>query len=60
MAAKTVSRTFDKEKETKNKVRFAENFGDGTPEAVGSLYMTKEAFNDLGSPEQVEVEIKAV
>lgn len=59
MAAKKITRVFEKEKETKNKVRLAEATGDGTEEAVGTLYMTKEAYAELGNPEGVTVEIRA-
>lgn len=57
--AKAISRVFTKEKETKNKIRFQEVTGDGTEEAVGSLYMTKDAYKEIGEPDGVTVEIKA-
>ena len=59
MAAKKLTRVFQKEKETKNKVRLQEATGDGTDEAVGTLYITKEAYKELGEPEGVTVDIRA-
>lgn len=58
--AKEVSRVLTKEKETKNKVRFQEVFGDGTEEAVGSLYMTKDSYKEIGEPEGVSVQIRPI
>lgn len=57
--AKTITRTFSKDKETKNKIRFQEVTEDGTEEAVGSLYVTKAVCKELGEPSSVEVQIKA-
>lgn len=59
MAAKKITCSFKKEKETKNKVRFAEVPEDGVDEAIGTLYMTKTAYSGLGTPESVTVDIQA-
>lgn len=53
------------EKETKNTVRFQED-SDGQPEdhpgadVVGTLYVQKFAWAQLGKPEHIVVEISAV
>lgn len=39
--AEKVTVTFEKEKETKNTVRFQEKPGEGKPPVIGSLYVQK-------------------
>jgi len=41
MAEKKATITFDREKETKNAVRFAERAEEGKPPIVGTLYAQK-------------------
>ena len=51
-----LSLKFTFEKETKNTVRFAE-VDEGRGTTVGTLYVQKHAYADLGSPTGVLVEI---
>jgi len=50
--------TFDKERETKNTVRFEERGGDD-PQIVGTLYLQKWALRRLGDPSVLRVRIEA-
>lgn len=54
--AKSVNRVFQKEKETKNKIRFQEVDHD-KGEIIGNIYLTKDAFADLGNPESIAVDV---
>ena len=49
---------FEREKDTKNTVRFAEAAADGDPLVVGTLYVQKFVVKELGQPEAVEVTIR--
>ena len=51
--------TFDKERETKNTVRFEERGGED-PQIVGTLYLQKWALRRLGDPSVLRVRIEAV
>lgn len=55
---KKIDVSFKKEKETKNKVRFAEVKQEGTDETVGTLYLTKTAVSGLDDPESIKVTIQ--
>jgi len=50
--------TFDKDRETKNTVRFEERAGEDPP-VVGTLYLQKWALRRLGEPEVLQVRIEA-
>jgi hypothetical protein len=50
--------SFQRERETKNAVRFAEQVTDA-PAMVGTLYVQKYVLNRLGNPEQLRVTIEA-
>jgi hypothetical protein len=56
--AKSVTVKFTKERETKNKVRFAED-GDESKHVVGTLYVDKSAMSKLGNAENLSVTIKS-
>ncbi len=45
---------FDRERETKNTVRFQERETDDAP-AIGTLYVQKHVLKRLGEPEQLRV-----
>lgn len=47
--------TFTKERETKNKQRYAE---DEEPFAIDKLYLGKEFVKELGDPEKIRVTIE--
>ena len=49
--------SFDRERETKNTVRFQEREGD-EPALVGALYLQKAAFARLGDPKTLSVKIE--
>jgi len=49
--------TFEKEKETKNTVRFQERERDDGPPIIGTLYVQKYALKQLGNPETLTVTI---
>jgi hypothetical protein len=57
-ATATTTVNFTVERETKNKVRFAE---DGKPEShhIGTLYVSKATMAKMGNPESISVTIKA-
>lgn len=48
--------TFEKEKETKNTIRFSEKVEDSPP-VIGTLYVQKWALKQIGNPESIEVTI---
>lgn len=49
---------FEREKETKNTIRFQElENGDG-PKVVGTLYLQKYAVKKLGNPEKLRVTLE--
>jgi hypothetical protein len=51
---------FVRERETKNTVRFQEvESADGTPPAVGTIYVQKYAVRQLGNPDRIRVRIEA-
>ncbi len=50
--------SFQRERETKNTVRFEEQVTDAPP-VVGTLYLQKYALNRLGNPDRVRVTIAA-
>ena len=54
MAKKTVTIDFTYEKDTKNKVRFKEQ---NDPQSIGILYLTKKAYDGMGKPQKLTVEI---
>lgn len=60
-AAKTESLvvTFDRERETKRTVRFAERVDDDQPEQIGTVYVQKHALAAIGNPEAITVTIEA-
>lgn len=57
--ATIVTVTFERERETKNTVRYAEVTEDGAPTHVGTLYLQKHATHAMGNPENVRVTIAA-
>jgi hypothetical protein len=54
----TLELTFQRERETKNTVRYEEQVGDEPP-IVGTLYVQKYAVNRIGNPERLRVTIEA-
>jgi hypothetical protein len=50
--------SFERERETKNTVRYEEQVTDQPP-VVGTLYLQKYALNRLGNPELLRVTIDA-
>lgn len=52
--------TFDRERETKRTVRFAERVDDDAPESIGTVYVQKHALRDLGNPDSIRVTVEAV
>ena len=50
--------SFQRERETKNTVRYEEQVSDAPP-VVGTLYLQKYALNRLGNPECLRVTIEA-
>jgi hypothetical protein len=48
----TLTVMLDREKETRNKVRFAEM---GDAEHVGMVYVPKSTLHELGDPERLEL-----
>jgi hypothetical protein len=50
--------SFQRERETKNTVRYEEQVTDAPP-IVGTLYLQKYALNRLGNPDCVRVSIEA-
>ena len=50
--------TFERERETKNTVRYEERVTDAPP-VVGTLYLQKYALNRLGNPDCLRVTIEA-
>jgi hypothetical protein len=52
---KTITAKFVQDKPTKNTVRFAEKGSDH----IGTLYVKNAAYEQLGSPAEIEVTIKA-
>jgi hypothetical protein len=50
---------FDKDRETKGAVRFAEVPEEGQDAFVRTIYLRKELYAELGSPDTLEVTIKA-
>jgi hypothetical protein len=53
----TVTVLLEREKETKNKVRFAEV---GDRGLFGTLYVPKSTLTELGDPAQLEVSVQAL
>ncbi len=51
--------SFQRERETKNTVRFEEQVTDAPP-VVGTLYLQKYAVNRLGNPDSLRVTVEAV
>lgn len=49
--------TFDKERDTKNTVRFQEQ-NDQAP-VIGTLYVQKWALNQLGNPQTIQLTIES-
>ena len=49
---------FQRERETKNTVRYEEQVTDAPP-VVGTLYLQKYALNRLGNPDRLRVTIEA-
>ena len=50
--------SFQRERETKNTVRFEEQVTDAPP-VVGTLYLQKYALNRLGNPDCLRVTVEA-
>ena len=50
--------SFQRERETKNTVRYEEQVTDAPP-VVGTLYLQKYALNRLGNPDRLRVTIEA-
>jgi len=50
--------TFEKERETKNAVRYAEQY-EGERGIVGTLYLLKSAAEELGNPDKIVVSVEA-
>jgi len=50
--------SFERERETKNTVRYEEQVTDEPP-VVGTLYLQKYALNRLGNPDRLRVTIEA-
>ena len=50
--------SFQRERETKNTVRYEEQVTDAPP-VVGTLYLQKYALNRLGNPDSLRVTIEA-
>ena len=58
--ADNVTVTLTKEKETSNAVQFKENVAPGRSRgAVGSVYLLKTDWADIGSPNVIEVSVVA-
>lgn len=58
MAAKDLTITFTKERETKNTVRFQENLEKGRERGtIGTLYVLQKDLEGIGNPEQLKVTI---
>lgn len=57
--SKSVEITFNFERETKNKVRYAEVTSRNAEPKVGTLYMTKTVATTLGNPEKITVTVAA-
>jgi len=51
--------TFDREKETKNTIRFQEREADQAP-VIGTLYVRKWVLRKLNNPESITLTIEAV
>jgi hypothetical protein len=56
--AKTLTAEFEKERETKNKVRFAE-VTDEDRGVCDTIYISKEALKELGDPDGLKIVISA-
>lgn len=59
MADKTLTVRFELERETKNKVRFAEVVAKDATPVIGTLYIDKGHLETLGDPENLTVRIAA-
>jgi len=55
----SLSVTFNRERETKNTVRFQEEQPEGATPSIGALYLQKLAAQDLGDPEHLTVTVAA-
>jgi hypothetical protein len=51
---------FQKDRDTKNTVRYAEIVEEGDPAVVGTLYLQKHAVKALDNPESLVVTIEGV
>lgn len=49
---------FEKEKETRNTIKFREAVTEGEPEVIGSLYVQKHALKELGYPTRLKVTVE--
>jgi hypothetical protein len=58
-AARNVTVRLDKERETKNTVRFAE-VGDEDALLIGTIYVPKATLDAIGNPDVIEVTIAAL
>lgn len=56
--AKTISVSMNRERDTKNTVRFAEE-GEREDQQLGTIYLPKRTLADLGNPKSVTVTIEA-
>jgi hypothetical protein len=59
MVDSSVVLRFERERETRNTVRFHELAGEDAEPLVGSLYVRKEALAQLGDPDELTVTVHA-
>lgn len=50
---------FEREKETKNTMKFCESVAEGDPEMVGCLYVQKWALKNINAPARLKITIEA-
>jgi hypothetical protein len=55
----TMELTFEREKETKNTIRFQEVGEADDPKVIGPLYVQKWALKELGNPDSLTVTVTA-
>lgn len=54
----SITVVFDKERETKNAVRFAEVVEDDATPKIGTLYVKKAALSEIGNPDRLTVTVE--
>jgi hypothetical protein len=57
MAPEMITANFARERETKRTIRFKEVVADDATPAIGTLYVQKPVFAELGSPDSVRVQV---